>query len=86
MKIVKKNQLKIVIFTAVKNRCMLHGHVFLMKSLEPECPSHTKSSRFLVLYVLCLFWFYVCLCIQRTNCIYSRQFKAMNRLCNCLPF
>ena len=31
MKIVKKkNQLKIVIFTAVKNRCMLHGHVFVM--------------------------------------------------------
>ena len=32
MKIVKKNQLKIVIFTAVKNRCMLHGHVFVMTS------------------------------------------------------
>ena len=25
MKIVKTNQLKTVIFTAVKNRCMLHG-------------------------------------------------------------
>ena len=31
MKIVKKFQLKIVIFTDVKNRCMLHGHVFVMK-------------------------------------------------------
>ena len=30
MKIVKNNQLKIVIFTAVKNRCILHGHVFVM--------------------------------------------------------
>ena len=26
----KKNQLKIVIFTAVKNRCILHGRVFVM--------------------------------------------------------
>ena len=30
MKIVKKNQLKIVIFTAVKNPCILHGRVFVM--------------------------------------------------------
>ena len=30
MKIVKKIQLKIVIFTAVKNRCILHGRVFVM--------------------------------------------------------
>ena len=30
MKIVKKFQLKIVIFTAVKNRCILHGRVFVM--------------------------------------------------------
>ena len=26
----KRNQLKIVIFTAVKNRCILHGRVFVM--------------------------------------------------------
>ena len=39
MKIVKKFQLKIVIFTAVKNRCMLHGRVFVMGS--KECSSHT---------------------------------------------
>ena len=32
MKIVK-NQLKIVIFTAVKNRCILHGRVFVMKKV-----------------------------------------------------
>ena len=31
MKIVKKSQRKIVIFTAVKNRCILHGRVFVMK-------------------------------------------------------
>ena len=30
MKIVQKIQLKIVIFTAVKNRCILHGRVFVM--------------------------------------------------------
>ena len=30
MKILKKIQLKIVIFTAVKNRCILHGRVFVM--------------------------------------------------------
>ena len=30
MNIVKRNQLKIVIFTAVKNRCILHGRVFVM--------------------------------------------------------
>ena len=33
MKIVEKNQVKIVIFTAVKNRCILHGHVFVMMSM-----------------------------------------------------
>ena len=26
----KKNQLKIVIFTAMKNRCILHGRVFII--------------------------------------------------------
>ena len=30
MKKVKRIQLKIVIFTAVKNRCILHGRVFVM--------------------------------------------------------
>ena len=30
MKIVIKIQLKIVIFTAVKNRCILNGRVFVM--------------------------------------------------------
>ena len=30
MKIIKKIQLKIVIFTAVKNHCILHGRVFIM--------------------------------------------------------
>ena len=30
MKIVKQNQPKIVIFTDVENRCILHGHVFVM--------------------------------------------------------
>ena len=30
MKKVKTNQLKIVIFTAIKYRCRLHGRVFVM--------------------------------------------------------
>ena len=33
MKLVKTIQLKIVIFTAVKNRCILHGRVFVMSAL-----------------------------------------------------
>ena len=32
MKIVEKIKLTIVIFTAVKNRCILHGRVFVMPS------------------------------------------------------
>ena len=34
MKIVKKIQPKILIFTDVKNRCILHGRVFVMLSLH----------------------------------------------------
>ena len=34
MKIVKIFRLKIVIFTALKNRCMLHGRVFVMNSFH----------------------------------------------------
>ena len=30
----KTNQLKTVIFTAVKNPCMLHGRVFVMKRIQ----------------------------------------------------
>ena len=40
MKLVKRNQLKIVIFTAVKNRCKLHGHIFVMDGfvkVQLEC-------------------------------------------------
>ena len=36
MKIVKKNQLKIVIFTAVKYRCILHGNVCVLRSIEAK--------------------------------------------------
>ena len=32
MKMVKTFRLKIVIFTALNNRCMLHGRVFVMKT------------------------------------------------------
>ena len=34
MKIVKTFQLKIVIFKASKNRCILHGRVFIMSRLH----------------------------------------------------
>ena len=34
MKIVKTIYLKIVIFTGVKNRCILHGRVFVMRTLS----------------------------------------------------
>ena len=46
MKKVKKFQLKIVIFTAVKNRCMLHARVFVMKQLN----STQVLSRFAALH------------------------------------
>ena len=36
MKIVKQFQLKIVNFTAVKNRCILHGRVFVMVRISVE--------------------------------------------------
>ena len=43
-KIDKKIQLKIVIFTAVNNRCMLHGRVFVMSSLnDRNAPSIMMS-------------------------------------------
>ena len=41
MKIVKQFKLKIVIFTAVKNRCILHGRVFVMSYLN--CPMRRLS-------------------------------------------
>ena len=37
MKKVKNFQLKIVIFTTVKNHCILHGHVFVMKPAFCTC-------------------------------------------------
>ena len=43
MKIVKQFQLKNVIFTAVKNRCILHGHGFVMFS-EFFCQSSESVS------------------------------------------
>ena len=40
----KKNQLKIIIFTAVKNRCILHGRVFVMTgSLSEKGVEHCRS-------------------------------------------
>ena len=39
MKKGKTIQLKIVIFTTVKNRCMLHGRVFVMISIQKTTQS-----------------------------------------------
>ena len=44
MKIVKKIQMKIVIFTAVKNRCMLHGRVFVMTSATDKDFSSSQQN------------------------------------------
>ena len=37
MKVVKTMQLKIVIFTAVKNGCILHGRVYIWALCKIEC-------------------------------------------------
>ena len=47
LNIIKKIQLKIVIFTAVKNRCILHGDVFVMS------PSASGAS-FGTVFILCI--------------------------------
>ena len=53
MKIVKKNQLKIVIFPTVKNPCILHGRVFVINypksAMSPEilssgCPTRSDTN------------------------------------------
>ena len=54
MKIVKKFQIKIVIFTVVKNRCILHGRVFVMCFL-------VCVSEFDILYSFELTLFYILL-------------------------
>ena len=58
MKIVKKFQPKIVIFTAVKNRCMLHERVFLMSPalailhrFEPRLIALSGSTNTLIQFV-----------------------------------
>ena len=44
MKIVKNFQLKIVIFTAVKNRCILNGRVFVMTKLPTHIHCMTMTN------------------------------------------
>ena len=46
MKIVKKFQMKIVIFTAVKNRCILHGRVFVMSIIPIFLNSNANICHF----------------------------------------
>ena len=46
MKIVKIFQLKIAIFIAVKNRCILHGHAFVMLVSVPNKPVMQKRMHF----------------------------------------
>ena len=59
MKIVQKIQLKIVIFTAVKNRCILHGRVFAMSSKFISFPGSIclQICDIFVLRAGFLFWF-----------------------------
>ena len=56
MKIVKKILLKIVIFTAVKNRCMLHGRVFVMCVIIGFCGQFYQflSKKIFALMFLCV--------------------------------
>ena len=51
MKIVKKIKRKIVIFTAVKNRCMLHWRVFVMSAQADLqfCCMHMLKMGFLII-------------------------------------
>ena len=45
MKIVEKIKLKIVIFTAVKNRCILHGRVIIISVWsENEVPKRKRNA------------------------------------------
>ena len=43
MKIIKKIQLKIVIYTAVKNCSVLHGRVFVMECIIRVCLAYLLS-------------------------------------------
>ena len=49
MKIVKRFRLKIVIFTAVKNRCMLHERVFVMIFIAVKMTFFMKSMLFFLI-------------------------------------
>ena len=51
MKIFQKIQLKIVIFTAVKNRGMLHGHVFVMVTFASIDDSYQRICCALIEYM-----------------------------------
>ena len=51
MKKVKKIQMKIVIFTAVKNRCMLHGRVFVMLGVYENLETYSTCCMFSCVYV-----------------------------------
>ena len=49
MKIIKKNQLKMFIFTAVKYRCILHGRVFIMRYVVSALNEFIMSNDILTL-------------------------------------
>ena len=55
----KKNQLKIVIFTAVKNRCILHGRVFVMwlETVKTGFPEMTPVLSSIIMFLSVLFDF-----------------------------
>ena len=62
MKLVKKNQLKIVIFTSVIYCCILHGHVFVMKDEDQLCGNRAADQ--------CLCFHYIDLLIEKVEGLY----------------
>ena len=62
----QKNQLKIVIFTAVKNRCRLHGHVFFML-VNDQVSNHRVQRKMIsvvnfFVFLISFFCFVVAIC------------------------
>ena len=82
MNIVKNFQLKIVSFTAVKNRCILHGRVFVMmkiteikQSLRPTL-SGNLGYRKLISEFRTLFIFLATYSFHRFDCFIVVKHKA----------
>ena len=78
LKIIKQFQLKIVIFTAVKNRCIFHGRVFVMKLLfehQKECFALCECCKNMS---VCSFCHMVLICIQKYT-LFHLSFKLLSK-------